>query len=1144
MTVPERPRSTADRFVGRADELSAIEAACGAALDGRGSLVVVSGEPGVGKSRFCLEAADRAHRAGLTVVGARCWVDGGAPALWPWPGVLGEICGAETAELLAADAGLDTVDPDRFARFAAVTDRLAAACLRSPVCLVIDDVHAADAGTLLLTRFVARSLPRLRLVLMLSRRRGEPGPAGDRIEARLLDELEHEATPIVLHGFDLAEASTLLQAYGVRDPDPGVVLAVHRVTGGNPLFLRRIAALGAPDPHDPDDRLPSGLSVAIDEAVGRLTPATRRILRSSAVLGLAPSVTEAAAVSDASPASVLDAVAEAAAAGLVLRQGTPSRFTGEGTDRFAFGHELVRAALEGGLAASDRLDAHARAAVAVAGDGPAIPPDRLARRAHHALAAAPRSRDDARLAVSACQAAARSMVASFAYEQADALLSAALDLYDPAAPGLGPPPGRLLVDWARAALLCGRLGEARVRFERVAATAADDDDPTILAETALGLGGHWVNEQRAPVERARVLGLQRSALARLSPDPPGAAGVAGVDRYEALRCRLRSRLAAEAVYDGAPVGPVVDALDAARRCGDPTALAEALSLCHHALLAPEHARRRLDLADELVRVGSEAGDGVQSLMGLCWRAVDLFLLADERAPRALEDLRQRADALACQNILYIVEAIDVMLLMRAGRLDEAEAAAHRAYELGTAVGEVDALGYLGGHLLAIRWIQGRDAELLELAEDVAGSSTLVQAEFAFRAAAATVAARAGHRDRARVALDKLAADGLAALPRSSTWLVGIFVVVEAAVALDDGPIARQAYDLLAPFADRPVMASLAVTCLGSTELALGRAVGAFGDVDRAVDHLERAVDANRRLGHRPLVAIAQGELAAALDRRGGDGDRARAAGLLAGAIAEADALGLSGRAAAWRRAERPSEPPPELDGDRDHDHDLDHNHDDDHDRDHDDDEPDPDPHPGAGAGAGAVRADGGAGTRSGVFRRQGRGWLVELDGRRAVVGDLVGMAYLAELLESPGRSIPALTLAGGGPPVVEPGRHEMLDDQARAAYAARLRELSEDLAEAEAHADLGRAERLRVARDELVDELERATGLGGRSRSFVDEAERARTAVRKAIKRAIDEIDAGQPAIGRMLRSAVTTGATCVYDPSPAAPIAWSTDPA
>ena len=262
--------------------------------------------------------------------------------------------------------------------------------------------------------------------------------------------------------------------------------------------------------------------------------------------------------------------------------------------------------------------------------------------------------------------------------------------------------------------MCGRLGEARLRFDRATSAAESAGDPVLFAEAALGLGGHWLNEHRAPVDRARVLGLQRAALARLPAS------------HEALRCRLAARLAAEDVYDGGPIEPVQDALAAARRSGDLGALAEALSLCHHALLAPEFARSRLDLADELVRVAAEGGHGVLGLMGLCWRAVDLFLLGHDRAIRALEDLRARADALECQNILYIVDVLDVMLLIRAGRLDDAEAAAARCYDRGVAVGEVDAIGYLGAHTLAIRWIQGRDAEILEAAEDMAASNTLVR----------------------------------------------------------------------------------------------------------------------------------------------------------------------------------------------------------------------------------------------------------------------------------------------------------------------------------------------------------------------------------------------------------------------------------
>jgi len=1077
--------SAAERFVGRADELRRVDRICTAAPEGRGAVALVSGEAGIGKTRFCEAAAERARRAGLTVVTARCWGEGGAPPLWPWQPILADLCGEEASRLLGPGTTATTaeaVDADRFARFSAIVDALGVATGRTPACIVVDDIHAADAGTLLLTRFVARAIHRLPLALVVSRRSGEP--SGDGLEARLLAEIEREAIPFVLHHFDLDEATTFLADQGLRQLAPDLVLALLRVTGGNPLFLRRIAALGAPDPHR---ALPAGLRVAIDEALAALSPETQRILRASAVLGLTPEVSEAAAVSAADPRPVLDAVVEAMRAGLV------TSLTGEAPDRFAFTHELVRSALEDALAPGDRLDAHARAARVVAGaDAGAVtaaagPADRLARRAHHALASAPRSAADARLAVDACRDAAASMISSFAYERADGLLSAAVELHHPAS--LGPPAAGLLVAWAQAALLCGRLGEARVRFDRATSSAENAGDPLLFAEAALGLGGHWLNEHRAPVDRARVLGLQRAALEGL---PAG---------HEALRCRLVARLAAEEVYDGGPIGPVHDALAAARRSGDLGALAEALSLSHHALLTPEFARTRLDLADELVRVAAEGGHGVLGLMGLCWRAVDLFLLGEDRALRALEDLRARADALECQNILYIVDVLDVMLLIRAGRLDDAEAAGARCYDRGVAVGEVDAFGYLGAHTVAIRWIQGRDAEILDAAEDFAASNTLVEAEFGFRATAAAIAARAGHHERARAGLGRLCAHGLAGLPRSSTWLAGMAAIVEVAAIEGDAAVAREAYQLLAPFADLPVMPSLGVICLGSTERFLALAARTTGDADQAIAHFERAIAADRRLGNRPLAAIAAADLASALARRGHAGDRARASALWDRAIADAESMGMAVRAEAWRvESSMPAESVVR-----------------------------------AAASVDLTRGNGSAGEpgvdQHGFMRRHGRGWLVEVGDHRAVVPDLVGMAYLAELVAHPAQPISALTLTGGGGAAGE-ARHEIIDRQARDAYVERARELAEDLAEAEADNDLGRTDRLRIELDAVVAQIEEATGLGGRPRAFTNERERARTAVRKAIKRAIDEIRGANPVVGEILGAAVVTGSVCMYTPA------------
>jgi hypothetical protein len=179
--------------------------------------------------------------------------------------------------------------------------------------------------------------------------------------------------------------------------------------------------------------------------------------------------------------------------------------------------------------------------------------------------------------------------------------------------------------------------------------------------------------------------------------------------------------------------------------------------------------------------------------------------------------------------------------------------------------------------------------------------------------------------------------------------------------------------------------------------------------------------------------------------------------------------------------------------------------------------------------------------RSGQLRREGRGWLVTLGDHRAYVRDLVGMTHLARLLSHPGQAISALQLAGAGVVTIEGHYQRLLDEPARAAYATRARELAEDLSEAQDQADLGRAEMLKVELDMIIEQLEAATGLHA-PRHFANSAERARTAVRKALKRAIDEIATTNNTIGRALHSTITTGSQCSYMPDPTDPIAWTTD--
>jgi hypothetical protein len=640
-----------------------------------------------------------------------------------------------------------------------------------------------------------------------------------------------------------------------------------------------------------------------------------------------------------------------------------------------------------------------------------------------------------------------------------------------AVPSADDPPTKLAR--ARAALSHGRLADARRQFLAAAAAAAAIDDTITRAEAAIGGGGLWLYELRVVDERAAYLELVRDALNSLHDERPD------------LKLRLRARLAAEATYD--ETGTLDDlraVVDEARALRDATALAESLSLLHHAMLTPRYARERLEVANELVSVSAAFTDRTLALMGMLWRTVDLFLLGDGSAERALADLRLRADESDFAIGRYVVAAIDTMLLVRAGRFDDAEASAAECHRLGSEAGDADADVWFFAHLLAIRWLQGRGHELLPALDEVARGTVIVHAYAPYVwTAAALLAAEAGRPDDARVALDRVLAGGLESLPETSVWLPALWGIAETAVRLGDTEKIRAVIDCLEPFATLPIMGSLAIVCFGSTARPLGLARRALGELDSAVEALEGALVQNRRLGHLPMVAITRSDLAETLVRRARPGDVARARELLDTAITAGRALGLDIRADSWAEA------------------------------------------------LGRVAA--GVGTAT----RRGGSWEIEAGEEVAVVRDSTGMRYIVTLLQHPARDFSAAALSGAG--VVGGAAQPVLDERARRDYQRRIAEIETELDAADRDADIERSARLRAELDGLLDEVERVVRPGGRSRAFVDSSERARTSVQKAIRRALASLEPVAPALAAALAQSIRTGTTCRFDPTPELPPHW-----
>ncbi|MGD0085158.1 MAG: hypothetical protein ABSD78_18475 [Acidimicrobiales bacterium] len=626
-----------------------------------------------------------------------------------------------------------------------------------------------------------------------------------------------------------------------------------------------------------------------------------------------------------------------------------------------------------------------------------------------------------------------------------------------------------LLEVAERCRQAGRLAEARQNFLDAATAAGESGDKQSLVVAALGAGGLWVHEHRDVVERARVQALWERALDMAEPGSLDEA-------------RLVMRTRAEAVYSGEPIEPVVAALEVVRAFGDDRAVAEALNILHHVLLGPEYADDRLELAGELISSAARANDPLLALMGLCWRTVDLFLLGDPRAPQSLTELRERSAAADCAALIFITEVLDAMLLARAGKLEDAEQAAALALERGTSAGDPDAPAYYGAMIAALRWWQGRPAEILDVVRTIAASPRLGLNDHPYVAADGVLSVTVGDLDAAEEALARLNGIGLANLPRSSSWLTTQLLASETAYLLGDAETAMAAAEQLRPYTKLPVMPSLGVVCLGSAEYGLGLAAVLTGELDDAVAHLQSALRVDRRLGSRPMATLTEHALAEALTARAAPGDAELASDLEQRAQDRAQGMGLIlPERPLWLRSRR--------------------------------------------------RRTGSKPTRHAVIDRvDSGGWRIEVDGRSTLLADRVGMSHLAQLVGKPGQDVDVFALVADSR-LPRESDEPILDDEALRQYRQRVRELRSLLARGTASRQ--ESERYGAELQTLTEGLRAVTRLGGRSRSFVGNHERARTAVRKALVRAIDVIACTEPGLGDHLVKSISTGASCRYTPDP-----------
>jgi class 3 adenylate cyclase/tetratricopeptide (TPR) repeat protein len=842
--LPARLESSAAAlFVGRSAERGVLDAALKSAEVGGGRRVVlIGGEPGIGKTTLVSEFAATAHAAGAVVAYGRCDEDLSIP-YQPWREAIGHLVEAGLVDAGPLGALIGTVgrsggasDPEveRYQLFRAVTDALGSAAAEHPVVVVLDDLHWADAPTASLLRHVAATAGEARLLVIVTYRDAEISSGHPM--ADLLAQLHREAgiDRILLRGLGDLDVLTLLETLAGHTLDgdgEGLALrdALLAETDGNPFFtveiLRHLSETGA-IAQDSTGRwvattdlaahgLPTSVREVTGQRVARLGAEVQRVLRLASVIGRDFDLGVLAEVADLDEDRVLDLL-EPAETNALIAEIAPARFT--------FAHALVEHTLYAELSGTRRSRAHHAVAQAIEARTTVDSGARAGELAHHWAAAT--SPADTTKAVAYARQAGDYALATLAPEEAARWYQRALDL-------LTDRPDNGDACRARAELLVGLgsaerdLGAARYRNTLLEAgrLAADADDTDILVRAALAtsLGG---TTNHGHMERDLVELLQR-ALAATDGE------------QTARRAQLLATLSAETVYDdpGNALALARQAMALVSAAGDDDAMVWTATRALSGATRPDTLDERMEWARTAYEAANRSGDPIAMWHAGYAVAGNLLEMAvfDDEFDSLREQRRRLASQLGHPTMWWDLTVQDANYSMIAGELERAEKLLDESIQMGLAIAAPDAMLRYGGTLFLLRDMQGRLPEVLDVIADAARQTPNVAA---LRAVHAVCLLRAGRRAEAIDVVAADIADGFTSVPFDRLWSASMARFAEGIALLDLREPAQKLYDLIAPFADQ-----LPTTHTNTYEVfhfGLGRLAALLGRHDDAEAHLARA----------------------------------------------------------------------------------------------------------------------------------------------------------------------------------------------------------------------------------------------------------------------------------------------------------------
>ena len=895
--APAGPDPTYRRtFVGREAELRQLHAAFDGAMSGEGSLVMVVGEPGIGKTSLCEQLATYATlRSGRTVVG-HCYEEGSLSlpylafveamrsyVLSREPEGLKEELGSgasEVARIVSEVRERVQVEPrpsgdpeeDRYRLMHAVTSFLRNAAGVQPLVIVLEDLHDADRGTLDMLRHVARNLPGSRLMLVGTYRdievdRSHP-LSGALAELRRVANFDR----IGLRGLTADEVQRMMSGIAGHDVPWGISEAVYRQTEGNPLFVQEVLRYLVEQGHfargdgrsrretPPEMGLPEGLRDVIGKRLSGLSDRCNSVLSIAAVIGREFSLQVLQGVAGLTEEDLYAALEEASGVGVVEERSSVGAVVG-----FRFSHAFFRQTLYEETFAPRRIRLHQQVGQALEEVYSARPDEHAAEMAEHFA----HSSDEGGLAKALRygeMAAGRAM-SVYAHAEAARLLEQALQVHEVLDPD----------DRAKRCDLLLALGEVLMPAgESLRVYESVGPEAFVLAE-AIG-----DDDRAAGVCELAVAAAHRYGFAVMSQKPEFRTWAERFDRAAAPRTRHRihadlaiSMIRRTTGQEGEAFKLRKGAVELARQLDDADSFVAAARWFILGDWAPQHQRERLELArkvaDKYVLPAGEATggepigiSGIGSSVGVATQIKEQpdyfflgipFLQMGDRA-RAEEiwgRLKERAELTQDANLFLMVLVTDGLIAVLDGRLEEAVAIGERVTSRGQELGI-----HLSGQWLAnlVSFVPltllGRTEELLARVDEF---SETLRTMGLLRQVQAVVLANAGRVEEAVELSDRYIAEGAYGESEDETPSPMLLRMLETAVIVKDRETSEMLYRRLSVLSD---MAEIFLHCVPRI---LGGAAALLGNHDTARSHYQTALELMSALRHRPEIALTRLELA-------------------------------------------------------------------------------------------------------------------------------------------------------------------------------------------------------------------------------------------------------------------------------------------